>query len=116
MNSIITLAAERLSGWDFLIAGLIVLFVEYVIKYFFKDGDKYGFVWKLSPVVIGAIVYLILAFVQKGVWYTSLAHGLLVGLTSMGSYDIILKTIKESGKKGIEDTNKALEEALKADK
>lgn len=116
MNEIIGLAAEKLTGWDFLIAGLIVLFTEYVIKNVFKDGDKFKFIWKLAPVAIGAVIYVILAFIQKGVWYTSLAHGLLVGLTSMGSYDIILKTIKEAGVKSIQDANEALKKAIEGDK
>lgn len=116
MNAIISLAAERLTGWDFLVAGIIVLFTEYVIKNIFKDGEKFKFIWKLAPVVIGAVVYVVLAFAQKGVWYTALAHGLFVGLTAMGSYDILLKTMKESAIKSVEDANNKAKEAIEGDR
>lgn len=108
--------AEQLSGWDFLIAGLIVLFVEFVIKRIFKDGDKYKIVWKISPVVLGAIVYVVFSLIQKGEWYTAIIHGVVVGLTAMGSYDIILKTMKEAGTKSLNDTNNAVKEAVQGDK
>lgn len=104
--------AEQLSGWDFLVAGLIVVFVEFVIKNIFKDGDKFKVVWKLSPVVLGIAVYLILAITQKSEILTGLVHGLGVGLTSMGSYDLILKAMKESGTKSLSDTNNAVKEAI----
>lgn len=118
MNQIISLAAEKLSGWDFIVAGIIVIAVEYCIKPLFKSTSEktQSIVSKLSPIVLGALVYLVLAFIQKGTWYTSLAHGLLVGLTSMGSYDVILKTMKESGLKSVTDTNEAVQKAIEGDK
>lgn len=111
MNSVTSLASGSLSGWDFLIAGIIVLFVEYVIKAIFKD-EKYKTVWKWSSVVLGVIVYVVLSFIQKQPWYTAAYHGAVVGLTAMGSYDIILKTMKSKGTAALTDTNKAIEEAI----
>lgn len=114
MEQIFTLAAEKLSGWDFIIAGIIVCTVEYCIKPFFKNVSEktWNIVVKLAPIVLGAVFYLVLALIQKGVWYTSLAHGLLVGLASMGNYDAILKTMKSCGKKSITDTNEAVKKAI----
>lgn len=118
MNQIISIAAEKLSGWDFIVAGLIVLAVEYCIKPLFRSTSEktQNIVNKLSPIVLGAVIYLLLAVIQKGTWYTSLAHGLLVGLTSMGSYDVILKTMKDSGLKSVTDTNDAVKKAIEGDK
>ena len=84
---------EQLTGWDFLIIGLTVLFVEFVVKLIFKD-EKYKLVWKLSPIVIDAIVYVVIALISKGTWYTALIHGIAAGLAAMGSYDVILKTLR----------------------
>lgn len=110
-----TLSAERLTGWDYLVAGLIVLFIEFIIKKIFSD-KKYEPVWKFGCIILGAVFYLILSIIQKGVWYTSMIHGIFVGLTAMGSYDAILAAMLNSGKKSIEDANKAVEEAIKKDK
>lgn len=108
-----SLLAGQLSGWDFLIAGLIVLFVEYPIKtWICKSSEKLVWVYKWSPVVLGMIVYLVLALVQKTPVLTGIVHGLGVGFASMGSYDLILKTMKESGLKSIESTNEAVKEAI----
>ncbi len=107
--------AEQLTGWDFLIIGLTVLFVEFVVKLIFKD-EKYKLVWKLSPIVIDAIVYVVIALISKGTWYTALIHGIAAGLAAMGSYDVILKTMKESGIKSLTDTNEAVKKAIQGDK
>lgn len=104
--------AEQLSGWDFLIAGLIVVFVEFVVKKIFKDGDKFYVVWKLTPIVLGVAAYIILAVTQKTEILTGLVHGLGVGLAAMGSYDLILKAMKEAGTKSIEETNEAVKKAI----
>lgn len=119
MNSILTLAAERLSGWDFLIAGAIVCIVEWVVKPILKKVPEktYDMLVRIIPVILGALVYVALFFIQKtGTWYASLLHGLLVGLTSMGSYEVILEAVKTSGSKGIEDINNAVKEAVEKDK
>lgn len=118
MNSLTSFAAERLSGWDFLIAGIIVLIVEYAVKLIFKKASEktWNIVMKVSPPVLGMIGYLAIALVQKQSISTSVLHGLFVGLTAMGSYDVILKTMKETGSKSMTDANTAVEKALKEEK
>lgn len=115
---LLQLCSERLTGWDFLIAGLIVLFVEYVVKLVVsKSSEKIQkIVFKVSPVAIGLVLYILFAVFQKTDITTSALHGLFVGLTAMGSYDIILKTIKEAGVKGLEDVNQKVKEAIEEDK
>jgi len=119
MNSLLGLAAERLTGWDFLIAGAIVALVEWGIKPLLKKVPEktYDMLIRIIPVVLGALVYVALFFIQKtGTWYASLLHGLMVGLTSMGSYQVILEAIKTSGAKGITDINEAVKEAVEKDR
>jgi len=117
MDQILSLAAERLSGWDFMIAGIIVLAVEYCIKPLFRKTDEkiQGIICRLSPIALGALAYLVIALVQKSAWHVGLVHGLLVGLTSMGSYDVILKAMKESGQKSASDANDAVKKAIGGD-
>jgi len=119
MNSLLGIAAERLTGWDFLIAGAIVALVEWLIKPLLKKVPEktYDMLIRIIPVVLGALVYVALFFIQKtGTWYASLLHGLMVGLTSMGSYQVILEAIKTSGAKGITDINEAVKEAVEKDR
>jgi len=114
-QNMFALSAETLTGWDFLVAGLIVLFTEFVIKPLFKNTSEktQNIVMKVAPVLLGGIVYLVLALVSKSAtWHAGLIHGAAVGLAAMGSYDLILKTIKEAGMKGLKDTNEALKEAI----
>ena len=119
MQSILTLAAERLTGWDFLIAGSIVALVEWGIKPLLKKVPEkaYDMLVRTIPVVLGALVYIALFLIQKtGTWYGSLLHGLMVGLTSMGSYQVILEAVRTSGTKGIENLNEAVKEDVEKDK
>lgn len=114
MENILT---GQLSGWDFLIAGLIVLFVEFPVKtWICKGSEKLAWLYKGLPVVIGVAGYLILALVQGTPWLNGALHGLGVGLAAMGSYDLILKTMKEQGVKSAAETNEALKKAIEGKK
>ena len=112
MNELLTLTSDKLSGWDFLIAGIIVLAVEYIVKLAFKKANEnvQTIAAKVAPVILGAVIYLVISLVEKSTVTTALLHGIFVGLTAMGSYDIILKTIKENG---LSEANTKIEEALK---
>lgn len=103
--------ADKLSGWDFLVCGLIVAFTEYVIKLVLKD-EKYKNVWRLAPIVLGLAVYVVTCIIQKGDIASSIIHGLSVGLASAGSYSSILKAFTSSSVKGIEGINEAVKEAV----
>ena len=104
----IELLSGQLSGWDFLIAGLIVMFVEFVVKLIFKQKA----VTKIAPIVLGAVVYLVLGFINGGVWYSQIFHGLIVGLAAMGSYDLLLKTMKEGLTADAKDLNEKAKSAI----
>lgn len=114
MENIVTLFAEKLTGWDFLFAGIIVLIVEYGVKLIFKNADEktWNIVVKVAPIVLGVILYIVIALIQKNNVLNSILHGLFVGLTAMGSYDLILKTVKESGVKSVSDVNTSIKDAL----
>lgn len=119
MGAIAKLTAEALTGWDFLVALGIVVIVEYVVKNIVKKLPEgtYNAIVKFSPVVIGAVFYFVLFLFQKtGTWYGAIIHGLFVGITANGSYDVLLKTFKEQGLKSIEEMNKAAEKAIEEDK
>ena len=116
MNGIVGLAVEVLTGYDFLVAAGICLFVEYIIKgLIFRGKECPQPVMKLSPVILGAVIYVALAFIQKADWVTGLTHGLCVGLASMGFYSVILQSIKQAGRKSLDDMNEAVKEAMKRD-
>ncbi len=116
---IISLAAEQLTGWDFLVAGIVVCITEWGFKPIMKKvPDKiYDMIIRLIPVVLGLIAYMLLFLIQKtGAGYTSALHGIVVGLTSMGSYEVILEAVKKSGSKGISDVNEAVKDAVEKDR
>lgn len=115
---IMSVAAEQLTGWDFLVAGLIVCITEWGFKPAMKNVPEriYDMVVRLIPVVLGLVAYILLCLVQKtGAWYTSALHGAVVGLTSMGSYEVILEAVKNSGKKSLSDVNEAVKDAVEKD-
>jgi len=109
---------ETLTGWDFLIAGLIVFFIEYPIKtWICKGSEKLAWLYnKVLPVVLGVGVYIVMALIQGTPWLNGALHGGVVGLASMGSYDLILKTMKEQGNKSAKETNEAVKKAIQGDK
>ncbi len=114
IEAIVKFSVEHMSGWDFIIAFVIVLFDEYPIKtWIFKKDEKYKVLYKVVPIVLGVIGYLVYALITKSPWYMGLYHGAIVGLASMGCYDVILKTGKKKGLDGIKDMNKAIEEEIK---
>lgn len=115
IEMLVKFSVEHMSGWDFLIAFAIVFFDEYIIKtWVFNKDARYKVIYKISPIVLGAITYLVLALTGVGsTWYMGLFHGAMVGLASMGCYDIILKTGMSKAKEGLADMSKAIEGEVK---
>lgn len=116
---ITSLTSGQLTGWDFLIAGIIVCITEWLFKPLLKKVPEktYDMIIRIIPIVLCLVFYVVLFFIQKnGAWYTSALHGIVVGLTSMGSYEVILETVKKAGLKGITDVNNAIKDALEKDK
>ena len=114
MDELIKLAVSKMSGWDFIIAFLIVLFDEYPIKtWIFKGAEKFKALYKYIPIPIGAIVYLVIAFITKEPWYVGVLHGAVVGFAAMGCYDAILKRGKKELTTDVNNLNKAIEEEMK---
>ena len=114
MDEFFRLAVSKMSGWDFIIAFLIVLFDEYPIKtWIFKGAKKFKNLYKYAPIVIGAIVYLVIALITKEPIGTGLFHGATVGFAAMGYYDAILKRGKEEVGTDVKELNKAIEEEMK---
>lgn len=90
------------TGWDALIAGLIVLFDEFIIKrLIFKKSEKYALVYRYAPIALGVITYIVIALIQKVPVWDNVVLGFTVGLGAMGSYDAILKVLTEKGAEGI---------------
>lgn len=86
----------NLTWVDGLIVGFIVLFVEFVIKkWICKSNPKYKAIYTYSPIVLSAVVYLVLALVQKTPWANGLFRGVAIGLGTMGSYDAIVLILKK---------------------
>lgn len=117
MDMILGLSAEKLTGWDGIIIAAIIALMEWVIKPLFKNADEktWKIVCKVAPVVLGALVYLVIALIQKGNILNSVLHGLFVGLSAMGSYDAVVRTIKEKGITAAKDINDAVIDAVKKD-
>ena len=114
MDELLKFAIDKMTGWDFIIAFVIVLIDEYPIKtWIFKGDMKYKLLYKFIPIAIGAIIYLVYAIVTKNVWYLGLFHGALVGFASMGCYDAILKRGKKEGMQSLENINEAIKEEIK---
>ena len=114
MDEFFRLAVSKMSGWDFLIALGIVFFDEYPIKtWIFKGAEKFNKLYKYAPIVIGAIVYLIIALVLKEPIGTGLFHGATVGFAAMGYYDAILKRGKKEIGTDVKELNEAIEEEMK---
>ena len=72
----------------------VVVIVELVKKYIFKDDPKFKILYTIAPIVLCALAYLVLALIQKtDVWAAIVAGGTL-GFTCMGSYDILAAIVK----------------------
>ena len=107
----------NLTGWDFFVAFCIVAFDEYIIKKFICKGNvKYKAIYTYAPLVLGVAAYIVMALIGHTEILSAIMHGLLVGFTAMGSYDVILRVGKENAVKGIEDTGKAIKEAVEGEK
>ncbi len=103
----------NLPGWDFFVAFCIVAFDEWIIKKLIcKGNEKYKAVYTYAPLVLGVAVYVVLALIGHTDILNSILHGLLVGFTAMGSYDVILRVGTQNAVKGIEDTGEAIKEAV----
>lgn len=86
----------NLTWVDGLIVGGIVLFVEFVIKrWICKSNPKYKAIYTYTPIVLAAVVYLVIALVQKTPWAGGLFRGVAIGLGTMGSYDAIFLILKK---------------------
>ena len=71
-----------------------VVVTEIIKKYVFKDDKKYILAYTAIPVVLCGLAFLVIALIQKtDVWEAVMAGGSL-GLSVMGSYDILVAIIK----------------------
>lgn len=103
----------NLTGWDFFVAFCIVAFDEYIIKKLIcKGNEKYKAIYTYAPLVLGVAAYIVMALIGHTEILSAILHGLLVGFTAMGSYDVILRVGRENVVKGIEDTGEAIKEAV----
>ena len=104
----------KLTTIDFFVAFVIVAVDEYIIKKaILKGNEKYKTIYTFAPLALGLIGYLVYFLVSGQVWYMGLLQGLMVGLTSMGSYDVILRIGKSNVDKGMTEIGKAVEEEVK---
>jgi Kef-type K+ transport system membrane component KefB len=102
-----------LTGWDFFVAFCIVAFDEYIIKKLIcKSNEKYKAIYTYAPIVLGLGAYIVMALIGHTEILPAILHGLLVGFTAMGSYDVILRVGRENALKGIEETGEAIKEAV----
>lgn len=102
--------AEFFSGnlnltWiDGLIVAAICAFDEWIIKkLIFKGDEKYKTIYTFAPIVLGAIVYFVMALIAKTPALTGLLNGIAIGLASMGSYDVIIRIIKGKGVSSVKE-------------
>ena len=104
----------RLTTMDFFAAFIIVALDEYVIKKtILKGNEKYKAVYTFAPLALGLVIYLVYFLSHGQVWYMGVLQGLMVGLTAMGSYDVILRIGRGKMDKGINEIGKAIEEEVK---
>lgn len=98
---------------DAVIAVLIVLFDEFIIKrLIFKKSEKFALLYRYAPIALGVITYIVMALVKKTPVWDGAALGFAVGLGAMGSYDAILKLLTEKGIEGIKAIIEAVLELL----
>ncbi len=93
----------------------IVAFVEWPLKtWIFKKNDKYKLVYTYAPVVLSIVVYLVMALVQKTDILPGVIHGVGIGLAAMGSYDAILKIIKNKGSSGLKELGEEIKKEVES--
>ena len=103
----------NLTWFDGIIVALICAFDEWIIKkLIFKGNEKYKKVYTYAPIVLAAIVYLIIALVQKTPWMNGLLKGIGVGLGAMGSYDAIITIVKTKGIGAVKDIGEEVAETV----
>lgn len=94
----------NLTWIDGIIVALICLFDEYIIKKLIcKSDEKWKAIYTYAPIVLGAIVYIIIALVNKTPWLAGMVKGIGIGLGTMGSYDAIMTIIKTKGVSDIKE-------------
>lgn len=71
----------------------VVVIVEFIKKVICKSDPKYKLIYVLSPIVLCAIAFLVIALVQHTDVLTSVLTGVTLGLTAMGSYDAIVNVL-----------------------
>lgn len=118
MNELVSVLEKffvgRLTTMDFFAAFIIVALDEYVIKKtILKSNEKYKAVYTFAPLALGLVIYVVYFLSHGMVWYNGVLQGLMVGLTAMGSYDVILRIGKGKVDKGMDEIGKAIEEEVK---
>lgn len=89
----------------------IVCFVEWVIKGLIcKGNEKYKLLYTFAPIVLGAIVYAVIAFITKVPVIPELIKGATYGFSAMGVYDAIVKIAKDKGGQSLKEL---IEEVIK---
>ena len=119
VNSVVKLAGVEITGWDGLIAIIIVVFVEFVVKTICTkcsiSDNAWSVVVRLTPIGLSIVAYFVIALIQKSSIPTALIHGLGIGLTASGSYSSLVKLAKETFKKGVKTANSEAITILKGD-
>ena len=73
----------------------VVGVVELIKKLVFKDDPKYKLLYTVAPIVLCAIAYFIIALIQKTDIWAGIVAGGTLGLTCMGSFDLIANILKQ---------------------
>lgn len=71
-----------------------VAIVQFVKKVICKEDPKYKPLYVFGPIVLCAVAFLILALIQKTDIWTALLSGASLGLTCMGSFDLLVAILE----------------------
>ena len=67
-----------------------VAIIQFVKKVLCKEDPKYKPLYVFGPVVLCAVAFLIMALIQKTDVWSALLAGASLGLTCMGSFDLLV--------------------------
>lgn len=67
-----------------------VAIVQFVKKVLCKDDPKFKPLYIFAPIVLCAVAFVLVALIQKTDVWSALLAGATLGITCMGSYDVLV--------------------------
>lgn len=122
MDSILSFGANlcgtQIVKFDGIIAVAIAVFVEYVVKFFFKKSSEktWAIVTRISPIVLSLATYVVIAVITKNPIADAILKGIGIGLLTSGAYASLVDLAKKFFKGAFDELDKEAQDILDSEK